>query len=160
MEDYQIYKEKAKKHIKVADHILTQTFKLIKDPKLLVAVLENISLSMQETMLTLLLFERLYKRIPPFHNNFESMFNILKMKLINKYNINKEYLITMQDIKNMLMNHKKSPIEFSRKDAFVICSDNYRTHTLTADQIKKHLNSAKSFFNKIDSIIKDYNKQI
>ena len=42
MESYEIARDKAKRHVKIADHMLTQTYPLIQDPKLLIAVMDNI----------------------------------------------------------------------------------------------------------------------
>ena len=44
MEKFQELREISKKKIFLADHILTQTYPLLKDPKLLLATTENIFL--------------------------------------------------------------------------------------------------------------------
>ena len=153
MEKFQEARAKAKRNIQIADHMLTQTYPLIKDPKLLLAVMENTFLALTNSMASVLYYERTFKRIPPFQDNFESKFNMFKMKTSIRYNIDPSYLKLMQDIKDLLVEHKKSPIEFSRKDRFVICSDNYKMKTIGVDEIKEHISKTKLFIEEADKIV-------
>src|SRR3989338_261446 len=95
MEKFQESRERARRNIQLADHMLTQTYPLVKDPKLLLAVIENIFLALTNAMASVLYYERLFKRIPPFHDNFESKFYLFKMKTAMKYNIGPDYLKLM-----------------------------------------------------------------
>ncbi|MBD3203895.1 hypothetical protein GF327_06350 [Candidatus Woesearchaeota archaeon] len=159
MEKYQELKKKALRCIAVADHMLTMTYPLVEDPKLLVAVIENIFLGITNIMGALLYYERIYKRVPAFSDTFESKFNIFKKKCIKRYDINRNYLNFMLEVKEIVAENKKSPLTFSRKDKFVICSDNYRLKTLSVDDLKTHLEKAKLFIHEICSII-DKNERI
>lgn len=154
MELYNEVMDKAVKNIKIADHMLTQTYPLVKDPKILLAVLENTFLSLTNAMGALLHYEVMNKEISPFQENFESKFNILKLKLMDKYKIDKGYVRFISDIRDMVVSHKKSPVEFARKDAFVICSDDYKLRTLTQDDMKAYVSRAKSFLQEVNSIIR------
>ena len=120
MEQFQEYREKAGYKLKIADHMLTMTYPLVKDTKLLLIILENIFLSMTYAMTAILYYERLFKRIPAFTDNFESKFHMFKEKCVNRYNIDIKYLRVMKDLKDILIEHKKSPMEFERKGKFVI----------------------------------------
>ncbi|MBU0535458.1 MAG: hypothetical protein KKE20_00720 [Nanoarchaeota archaeon] len=154
MEKYQEVRDKAIKNIKIADHMLTQTYPMVNDPKLLLTVLENIFLSLTNSMTALLHFERLHKRIPPFSENFESKFNMFKMRLVEKYKIDKEAISFIGDIKSMIVSHKKSSMEFSRKGVFVMCSDDYQMKILTPDDLKKYVAKSKQIINDMNAIIK------
>jgi hypothetical protein len=153
MEKYIQAKEKALKSISVADHMLTMTYPLVQDPKLLLAVVENIFLGLTNAMATLLYYERLFKRIPPFHDTFQSKFNMFKMKIITKYNISKEYLKFILEIKEIVHEHKESAVTFSRKNKFVICDDDYKLKTLSIKDLKTHLEKAKLFIHEICTIL-------
>lgn len=146
-------RDKALRNIKIADHMLTQTYPSVKDPKLLLSVLENIFLSLTNAMAAILHYERMYKRIPAFDENFDSKFNTLKLKVAHRYKINKDYLNLISTIKNTIVAHKKSPVEFSRKDVFVICSDSYDMKTVSANEIKKYIDGAKGFVREMQNIV-------
>lgn len=155
MERFQEARQKAIRNIHIADHILTQTYPLVNDPKLLLAVMENVFLSLTNAMASILHYERLFKRIPPFQDNFDSKFNMFKLKIVNKYKIEKDIILFIQNIKDTIIKHKKSPIEFARKDKFVICSDNYDLKTLSIKDIKEYINKAKLFIHVANNITRE-----
>ena len=153
MEKFQECRAKAMRNIQIADHMLTQTYPLIQDPKLLLAVMENVFLALTNSMASVLYYERTFKRIPPFLDNFESKFNMFKMKSAIRYNVDKSYLALMQDVKDIILEHKRSPVEFSRKDRFIICSDTYNMKTITISQIKDYIAKTKLFITEADKIL-------
>ena len=145
MEEFQLLREKAKNRLQIADHMLTMTYPLVKDTKLLLVIMENIFLALTYAMSSILYYEKLFKRIPAFTDNFESKLNIFKERCVNKYNIDRVYLTLLQNIKNIMIEHKKSPMEFERKGKFVICSNSYRLRTITINQIKEYITKTKEF---------------
>ena len=159
MEQFQVFREKAQTKLKIADHMLTMTYPLVKDTKLLLVIMENLFLSLTYAMSSILYYERLFKRIPLFSDNFESKFSIFKEKCINKYDIPQEYVRLLQNVKSTMMKHKKSPIEFERKGAFVICSDSYKLRTISTSQIKDYIAKTKEFI-QISSNITHKNEEI
>jgi hypothetical protein len=145
MERFQVARETARKNIRIADHMLTITYPMVKDPKLLLAVLENIFLSLTNAMGAVLYHERLFKRIPPFHDTFESKYNMFVAKVVPKYGIDRTMLNVMVEIKDILLEHKKSPVEFTRQNKFVICSDSYNMKTISLEQLKAYIAKTKVF---------------
>jgi len=152
MEKFQELREAAKKKIQLADHILTMTYPIVNDGKLLVAVAENIFLALTNTMGSVLYYERLFKRVPPFHDNFSSKFNLFK-EYAEKENIDSGYLKLIQNMKEIIVKHKKSPVEFTRKDQFVICNGSYKLYTISVNELKDYVAKAKSFLSNTESII-------
>lgn len=153
MESYQVLREQARKRIQVADHMLTMTYPLVKDARLLLTIMENIFLALTHSMGAVLHYERLYKRVPPFTDNFENKLSLFKERCMHKYNVDKKYTDTMRNIKDIIIEHKKSPIEFARQDRFIICSDNYRIKAVSLNDIKGFLENAKEFVRQASSII-------
>ena len=152
MEKFQVTREESKKYLKIADHMLTVTYPLVKDPKLLLAVMENLFLSLTKAMASILYYERYYKRIPPFHDTFESKFNMLRLKVAGMYNMRPEYIKMIEEIKSTIVEHKNAPVEFARKDIFVIYSDNYSMKTLSIKEMKEYVAKAKLFISDISNI--------
>ncbi len=152
MEKFQELREAAKKKIQLADHILTMTYPIVNDGRLLVAVAENIFLALTNTMGSVLYYERLFKRVPPFHDNFSSKFNLFK-EYAEKENIDAGYLRLIQNMKEIIVKHKKSPVEFTRKDQFVICNGSYKLYTISVNELKDYVAKAKSFLSNTESII-------
>ena len=146
--------EKSKKDWQLADHMLTVTYPLVKDTKLLLPIIEKIFLSMANAMVAVLYFDRMYKRIPAFTDTLEGKFNAFKQHCVHRHNMDKSYVADMHEIKTIIVERKKSPIEFVRKDRFVICNENYRIRTLSIGDIKSYLSKAKLFIEEMENIIK------
>jgi len=153
MGDFNIALDKAKSKIKVADHMLTQTYPLIMDPKLLLAVIDNLFLALVNGMTSILYYDRTYKRVPPFVENFENKFSLFRDKCVPRYRLGKEYLDLMMDVKEIIIAHSKSPVEFARKDSFVICSEKYRMKTIYLERIKKYVELTKRFLSEASVIV-------
>jgi hypothetical protein len=159
MEKFQELREAARKKLVVADHMLYMTYPLVNDTKLLLSIMENVFLAMSYAMSSVLYYEQLFKRIPSFHESFESKFSIFKDECVKKYCFDKEHINIIREIKDIIVEHKKSPVEFVRKDRFVICSSNYRVKTIDLNQIKRYVTEAKSFINETGNVI-SRNEQI
>ena len=153
--DYKQESEKAKNRIKIADHMLNITYPMIKDTKLLIAVMDNLFLAVANSTTAILMFERYYKRVPLFPNNFDAKFEILRAHVAERYAISKETLQMLRNIKNLVLEHKKSPVEFSRRGEFVICTEDYQIRKLTIEDMKDYVNKAKVFINDVDRWISE-----
>ncbi|MBN2111473.1 hypothetical protein JW707_00065 [Candidatus Woesearchaeota archaeon] len=153
MEEFQLARTKAQEKLKLADHMLTQTYPLVKDPKLLVAVMENLFLALTNAMGSVLYYERTFKKIPPFVDNFENKFEMFKQKCTPKYKLSRDYVSLISEIKEAVLAHRTSPVEFAREGNFVICSDNYKLKTLSVDQIKKYAEKTKTFLKETNAIV-------
>ena len=153
MEKHEESFNRAKKNLLVADHMAYVTYKVVQEPRILLSMLENIFLSFTLAMSSLLYYERMYKRVPIFEDNFDSKFRIFKERLTRRYKIDASYLSVIKETKDLLVAHKKSPMEFSRQGRLIICSETYRMKSITIDNIKKYLAKAKLFIEEIGAII-------
>ena len=153
MEKFQESKEAAKKRLQIADHMLTMTYPFVQDPKLLITVIENLFLALSNAMSSVLHYERLFKRIPPFQDTFASKFTLFKSKCVPKYNIDPEYIQLLQDLKEIIIEHRKSPVEFSKKDRFVICSEDYKLKTVSLAELKEYTKKTKLFIQQTNNIV-------
>ena len=154
MEKHEEAIQTAKKKFNLADHMLNVTYPLVKDTKLLLPIIENIFLSMANAMVAVLYLDRKYKRVPTFADSFEEKFNAFKQYCVHKHNIDKSYIADIHDIKAIITERKKSPVEFIRKDRLVICNQNYRIRTLSTADIRSYLSKAKLFIEEMDNIVK------
>jgi len=153
MEKFQELREQSIKKLQLADHILTMTYPMVKDPRLLLSSVENLFLAFTYGMSSILYYDQLFKRIPPFPDNFTSKFELFKDKCMNRYNIDLEHLRIMKEVKEIVVAHKKSPVEFSRKDNLVICNADYRMRTISANEVKIYIEKAKLFIKNVISIV-------
>jgi hypothetical protein len=155
MEKFQELRDISKKKIWLADHILTQTYPLLKDPHLLLSSLETLFLAYANSIGSLLHYELIFNRIPQFKEDFDSKLKVLRDSCSKRYNIKQEDINTIKEIRDIIVQHKKSPVEFVREDRFIICSDDYNMKTINVDSLKRMMSNAKVFIEKIDNITKN-----
>jgi hypothetical protein len=134
--------------------MLSSTYNLLKDPKLLLAILDNINLAYIHALSGFLAHERLFKRIPHYNNTPESELNFFKLKVHTKYGFDKCYIETMDRLNDILATHKDAPIEFSRDKNFVIASINYDLKKISPDDLKKDIKTCKDFIREVQEKIK------
>lgn len=146
--------------IKLAEHMLTQTYPLIKDPKLLLAVVKDVFSALDSSISSLLNLEAKYKKIPLFEDTFEGKYNAFRYYVIDRYNINREFLLLIEDVHAIIIAHKKSPVEFARKGKFVICATNYSIQEITPDKLKRYINQTKEFISIINNVVNKYGRII
>ncbi len=142
---YHSAKEKAQQQYEAAYHLLHVTFPLVRDPKLLMGVINNLFASMEYSMDTILKYERQLRLVPHHLDNFQSKFNIFRYKSVRRNQIPQEHINLMMKLKELIELHKKSPMVFQRGNRYVICTKGYEMHVLSIKGIKRYLELAKDF---------------
>lgn len=151
-EVYILSLEKAKKSLQMADHLTYMTFPLIRENRLLLKILDELSISIISTINAILQYEYTHKRIQLYKDAKEN-FQTFK-KLTGKYKISQEQLNKIIELLTIAEKHKKSPFEFAKNNKIVIMSDNLRTDTLTLEKIKSFLLETKDLLKKTSIILK------
>ncbi len=153
MENYHSAILAAKEDLKLADHMINVTYKLVTDPKMLLSVMHRLMRAVTNIIHAIVEYERSYKRISAYPADFESVYKIFKSHCTKRYNFNIEYIKVIEEIRDIMRKHKESPIEFSRNNKLVICTDNYRMRVITIDKIKKYINKAKLFQKDVERLV-------
>jgi len=154
MEEFVRLVKEANGALKTADHLTYVTYPLVNDVKLLIKIIENLHSAVVLGMYALLYYDRLYKRIGPLAENFDSRYSVFVNKTARRYNINTEVLMLIRELRELVEHHRISPIEFARKDKYLICSSDYRNmKNVTVEKIKKFLSKAKPFILEVNKIL-------
>ena len=111
--------ERAVQQYEAANHFLNVTFPSLQDPKLFMGIINNIFSSLEAGMDTIIIHQN--KLVP---KKFSEKLEILR------YMVPHDYLNLMLNLKTVIEYHKKSPIEFRRRGAFVICDKEYEVRSL------------------------------
>jgi len=154
MEQFQFLRDKALEKINVADHMLYMTYPMVKDPKLLLSVMENVFAALDFGIAALLHHEKLFKRIAPFQDNFQARFDVFSRNVLPAYNLNHNYIRLITDVRSVLSEHKRSPVSFVKKDKFVILSPSYSVKTIDVNMAKRYVFESKLFVKNVDAIVR------
>ena len=118
--------------LKNAEHILNKTYKITKNERLLLSVVLRIYDSMiylsEQIILDLGLVDEIQDKI-----------EFLKTTEIVKENEIQSFL---DEIKNIVAGHEKSPVEFTRDNSFVICSDDYDMRKISVGDVETFISYA------------------
>jgi len=153
MEAFLKYRDKARQNIRVADHMLTMTFPLVKDPKLLLAVLENIYGALENAITCVLAYEYLFKRIPSYGGTFDNKFTTFKQQVVPRYALAPESVRFISIIQELYKEHKESSVEFTRKEAYVMSKEDYKLKTLTEKDLKAHMQTTKTLVHELLQLV-------
>lgn len=143
----------AENKLNIADHLLSTTFAIVKDPKLLVSVIDALYQAMDISIDAILDFEKNFKTLEYLEHNKIELF---RRKIITKYGLDAKIVDFYLELKSTLESHRKSGVEFIKKEKFVISDNDYNLKTLTYDDVKKKHKLAKSYVEQIFNIIKRY----
>jgi hypothetical protein len=153
MENLQKSFQDAIDSLKAASHMLHVTFPLVKDPRMFIGIMGNLDKSLKSGLDSLLYYERMYKRINPYPDNFNSKLEVFRKIVGIRYNFDKSLPTFIFNMDQIVKNRKAAPIEFSRKEEFVICDSNYKTRILKPDDLKDYVSKAKVFILQVHNII-------
>lgn len=148
---YQLIKE-ANKACQTADHLIYVTYPIINDKKLMVTITENLYIALTKAMEALLYYDVLFKRIRQYPDDFYIKLEIFK-KSATKYNIERNYILLLKDIKEIIDYKEKSKVDFMRKNQFIFASLDYKMKKIDLPKIKNYLSQTKLFLDKINKIV-------
>jgi hypothetical protein len=142
-----IHLSKANKLLDVAEKILEETYPVVKEPKLVLAVAEDIYSALVNGIDALITGPN-----RGAHDEFESRFAAFQ-EIASKHGFSKEDLDLVLEIHNIIVGHEESPVEFSRKDRFVICDSGYNCSEISYENMQKYLFRARLFVKKVSSAL-------
>jgi hypothetical protein len=147
-------KSEARQRLMAADHMATFTYPMVNDSRMLMGIVENIFLALTGSLGALLYSERSLKKVPPFYDTFESKFHLFREDVGQRHNLSK-YSKLLIEVRDLLIAHRESPVEFSKGNTFIMCSENYTGNKIvTIENVIAYLENAKQFFREVDRIIK------
>jgi hypothetical protein len=155
MEQEPIYKRSLKeglKELRVADHMLYITHPLINDKRLLLNSIDKIYEALKKLINALLQFEYLNKRIQ-IHSDPKINFETFMLKTAPRYGISSQENEKIREFMHLVESHKKSPLEFTRKEKVVILSEDLSSKQINSEKLKDYLFLVKNLFRKAQIIL-------
>lgn len=135
-----VHREQAWQKYEMARYLLKTTYLAVQDPKLLVTILSNIHSCLDEAM-SYLIGPKL---------TFQEKLAYLQRKGFQ--------ISFLQELNELIRSHHQSPVEFSRQEKYIICSDNYHLRYLTPGKVDKFLVLSEAFLKEVDLFLTENNK--
>src|SRR3989338_8236084 len=148
-------KEKAYQQYTIAVHLLNVTLPMTKDNKIVLGIAHNLFSSVESAMTAILQYEQDLQLVSGFNeNDFQSKFNTFRSKSVRRNQISGSIVSLIQELKEIVDLHQKSPMVFQRGASVVICDKQYELKTLTARDIAQYVNQTKEFLNVMERIMR------
>ena len=160
MEQFQFLKDKAFEKVRLADHMVFTTYPVVRDPKLLIAVLENVQASLDYGMAAVLHYQRAAGQVPAFQETFSSRFDLFRKASVPQLRLSPNYVKLISDVRVLLSAHKKSPVSFVKKDKYVICSPKYEIKSIDVNLVKRYVFEAKLFVSNVNAVVSKHERII
>ena len=154
MEKFRNLVLEANKTLRLADHMLYVTYPLMKDNKLLIHIVKNIDNSLKSSIDAFIRYDLVYKRIRADPQSFVEKLHIFSKISSQRYGFKQEDFEFIEEVRELIEKHKKSPIEFVRGNKLIITYSNFKTKILTVDSVKDIISKAKPFIVKLNNILK------
>ncbi len=135
-----IIQDKAFQQLKAAEHLLQVTFPLVKDPKLLIGILYNLSAALDYAMQAILQQE------PAVPQSLNGKLHFLQ----TKYGIGKNSIELIRRVNEISSAHKDSSVVFTRGSKQVICTDEYAMEVLSAQELASFIEQARDFLKSME----------
>ena len=153
MEEFQELKKEARERLKNADHLITMTYPLVKDNRLLLAAIDNLLQALELSLASILSYELKYQRVPPFQEDLPSRIRLFSEKVAPRYKIDKNYIKLITDLEEIIKFRKDSPVEFNRGDKYIIASPEFKLREITLPVTKDYLEKAKRFIESMEILV-------
>lgn len=151
--------DEANRAFKTADHLAYVTYPIVTDRKLLMVIVENLHLALRKSMDAFLTYEYMYKRINHLPREFGSQLSMFR-ETAPRYKVPRNILATIAEINEIVEHREKSPIEFVRKDKFIIASENFRLKTVTIEKVKSYIQHIKHLLEKVNEVKALYDRRL
>lgn len=144
---HKILIQEAEKAFNTADHLTYVSLPLLNEPKLMVTITQNIHRALSKGMQALLAYEYQSKHITVIPDNFQAQVLVFEQDIMPKYKINKEIATTLKEVRHIMNYQKESPIEFQRRENYILCDKDYKMEKLEAKRLKSYLLETRAFIN-------------
>lgn len=121
---------------RAADHVLSVTFPVVQDPKLLLRGLEHLEKATRTTISTVLKREYLFKRIRLTNNGIRNK-EIFFQVCAKNYMVTTEDAALLQEVLELGRRHRASGVEFSQRGKAVILDDDVGSVTIAAPRLQQ-----------------------
>jgi hypothetical protein len=142
--------KKAKQELATAEYMSSVTSGVVRDRNVLLSVLLHADHSVFNALLAFLLKAKETKRLKLLPQSEELQRQIFFHDHAGGLGISGEDRQGLLELNQIAEAHRKNQLEFQHGDEFIIVLNDYRTVTVDKDGIRKYLNLAKAFVDKIE----------
>lgn len=145
---------RARKELKLADHMVYVTYKLLNDRKIILSVANHISNALNRTIFAFLENERDYKRVYHLPENEQLRLAYFLRDYSEKFrlSIDEEEMIVKLNKLSSISGGESYNVQ--KNDVIHVVNGSFRVETVSVGIIKKYLSNARELINRIEGIVR------
>lgn len=140
-----IYLERSIARLQTAHHILTITYPSVQSARLLLSATEHIFLAMDYAMNAVLIHQFSQNATHKFNTSFPSRYSTFRLKMAHRLGFANSGIEQLHQLRTILLEHQKSPMEFERNRSLVICKEDYNLTVLSHESVTDFFRIAENF---------------
>jgi len=148
----------AEKIIRSMDHLIYVVYPLISEPKLFLKCVEELEIAIKKLISCILFHESFFKRIRISESpekNLQTFFD----KCAVRYNFSKFQIFQINELFELMREHRKNQMEFKRNENYVIFVDG-KTRTINLEKVKEFILLSKAVLLNTKKISEKYKNMI
>lgn len=157
--DYQQLHKEAQQHYDAASYLLHRTYLLAKDPKLLLGIIDRLAKSLEAAMDAVLEHDRQLQLIPASSKTFQDRYLLFQTRSAKRYHFPPEPMLLLQQLREILELHQKSPTEFRRRGQLVMANRDFQLRRLTPVEVSGYLQQTGLFLKSVSKITTEEQKE-
>jgi hypothetical protein len=145
----------ARKELKLADHMVYVTYKLLNDRKIILSVANHVSKATNTAIFAFLENERRFKRIYHLPENERLRLMYFLRDYSEKFALDMDVEEMIIKLDNLRLMKSTDGYNVQKGESFYFVNGGFKVETVSVKMIKKYLSNARELINKIERIIKN-----
>jgi hypothetical protein len=139
---------KARRSLDVAESMITKTYSLSHDPKIILAVAEDVYAALLGSIRAVLSASKRKSG-----GDFAAVFAVFR-DISARHGFDKDDLSLVEALHRVVSEHESSRVEFARKGCFVMCDARYSCKVISLGDMQKYLFRARLFVRKTEAMLR------
>jgi len=137
------------RHLAIAEHLFSQSYQSLQDPKILISVLHNLLSAIEEAITARLELARQQRKIPAYSTTFNGKLTAFKLHLSRELKVNPIDFMMIGELQELVQQQKQAPTEFRRNSDFIIADNDFQLHKISPEKTKTYIERTKSFISRL-----------
>jgi hypothetical protein len=131
----------ARRELEAAQKTLEITYKLLEEPKVLAVAAGKLQRALMNAMRGM------------FDEDPKMMLQLFRARQARRYRFSEDFSRVIEEVLEIVEEHRRSPVEFARHGNLVICTENYELTMLTHEMLKERMEKAKIFIREAENLL-------
>ena len=136
--------------LRYAEHLVHLVEDVVGDPKILLAALNHLFTAYAYGMQAILRQAHARGDLRSIPSRFEDAFRLFRRYCMPLGGDAEEHCTVIRELRDVVMAHQESAVEFTRQGSYVMCTDDYEMTLLTPQRIRYFTEKGKLFIQQIN----------